>query len=41
MCFQERWFATWLMTASETLNLLASTARGVPAALAARICLTF
>jgi hypothetical protein len=41
MCFQERRFATPLMTAGDTLNLRASTARGVPAALAARICLTF
>jgi hypothetical protein len=41
MCFQVRRFATPLMTAGDTLNLRASTARGVPAALAARICLTF
>ena len=33
--------ATWLMTAVDTLNLRASNARDVPAALAARICLTF
>lgn len=41
MCFQDRLFATWLMTASDTLNLRASTARGIPADLAARILLIF
>jgi hypothetical protein len=40
ICFEVRRFATWLMTAVETLNLRASPARGVPAALAARIRLT-